>query len=950
MRGLIVAALMALSLVATAKPDYVRNIDGVTVAVDNPAGSGARCVRISVVGDKIIRVSASADDSIPEIESLVVVERHDITPFTLSTVGDVITVSTDSLDVKVDSGDGSVSFWGKDGRRILAETSGGRKFVPVSVDGCDAYTVSQTFDSADDCEGLYGLGQHQSNEFNYRGRSEELFQYNTKVSVPFIVSTGNYGVLWDSYSYCRFGNTDDYRQLGEVFDLYDKDGERGALSGTYISQKSGVVERREPAIFFETLQTDDLTKVVGLPQDFNYSDATVTYEGFIEPRESGEYEFKMYYSGYQSIEIGGHEVVPERWRTAWNPNSYKFTVSLEKGNRVPIIIRWRPNGGVAYCGLRAYPPRPVRERNKISWWGEMQDCVDYYFIAGNNIDDIIHGYRTLTGKAPVMPRWAMGYWQSREKYNTQAQVLETIQEYRRRGIPIDNIVIDWLHWEQDSWGSHEFDRKRFPDPKGMVDSIHALNARVMISVWPKFYETTEHFKEFDKNGWMYRRAITDSIRDWVGPGYLGSFYDAYNPAARKLFWSQMQDHYYPLGIDAWWMDASEPNVRDCVDMDYRKALCGPTYLGPSAKYFNAYALMNAEAIYTGQRGVEPNRRVFLLTRSGFAGQQRYSTATWSGDIATRWEDLEAQIAAGLNFSISGVPWWSMDIGGFCVEDRYAKAQKLFNKTGEVNDDLKEWRELNTRWFQFGAFVPLFRSHGQWPPREIYNISPEGTPAYESMVYYTKLRYRLMPYIYSMAGMTYFDDYTIMRPLVMDFARDLQVREVKDQYMFGPAMMVCPVTSYGATSREVYLPVSDEWYDFYTGISVGSGLRNVSAPYSTIPLFVRAGSILPIGPDLQWTDEKPADVIELRVYPGRDGEFTIYEDDGVTYSYEHDAFSKIKIKWNDEAKCLTFMPRIGSYPGMIEQRRFVVSLCGVTTGSVLPNKEVVYDGNELHVEL
>ncbi len=266
----------------------------------------------------------------------------------------------------------------------------------------------------------------------------------------------------------------------------------------------------------------------------------------------------------------------------------------------------------------------------------------------------------------------------------------------------------------------------------MVDCIHDMNGRVMITVWPKFYATTEHFKEFDENGWMYKLAIKDSIRDWVGPGYLGSFYDAYDPEARKLFWSQIHDHYYPLGIDAWWMDASEPNIRDCTDIQYRKDLITPTALGPSAKYFNAYALVNAEAIYNGQRGVDPDKRVFLLTRSGFAGQQRYSTATWSGDIATRWEDMEAQISAGLNFAVSGIPYWTMDIGGFCVEDRYVAAQKEFDKTGRENADLKEWRELNTRWYQFGAFAPLFRAHGQWPFREIYNIAPEGHPAYESM--------------------------------------------------------------------------------------------------------------------------------------------------------------------------------------------------------------------------
>ncbi|MDE5785307.1 MAG: alpha-xylosidase, partial [Duncaniella sp.] len=481
---------------------------------------------------------------------------------------------------------------------------------------------------------------------------------------------------------------------------------------------------------------------------------------------------------------------------------------------------------------------------RMRWWGEMQDMIDYYFIHGENMDQVIAGYRDLTGRAPVMPKWAMGYWQSREKYNTAEEVLSTVAEFRRRGLPLDNIVIDWLHWPQDAWGSHEFDRKRFPDPRGMVDSIHALDARVMISVWPKFYTTTDHYKEFDSRGWMYRNAVRDSIRDWVGSGYLGSFYDAYHSEARKLFWSQINDHYVPLGIDAWWMDASEPNIRDCIDIEYRKELMTPTALGPAAKYFNAYALMNAEAIYDGQRADVPDKRVFLLTRSGFPGQQRYSTATWSGDIATRWEDMEAQIRAGLNFSVSGIPFWTMDIGGFCVEDRYVKAAKQWNKTGMTSPDLEEWRELNTRWYQFGAFVPLFRAHGQWPYREVWNIAPEDHPAYGSITDYIKLRYRLMPYMYSLAAMASADDYTIMRPMVMDFTGDKALRDIGDQYMFGPAFLVAPVYRYGARSRDVYFPSGERWYDFYSGQLVDkAGRVEVDAPYGRMPLFLRGGSII-----------------------------------------------------------------------------------------------------------
>ncbi len=548
--------------------------------------------------------------------------------------------------------------------------------------------------------------------------------------------------------------------------------------------------------------------------------------------------------------------------------------------------------------------------------------MDWYFIAGEDMDEIVSGYRKLTGKAQIMPKWAMGYWQSRERYKTSTEMIEALEGFRKRNIPIDNIVMDWSHWREDDWGGHEFDPERFPDPKAMVDSIHNMGGRMMISVWPKFYVETEHYKEFDEKGWMYTKAYEDGVRDWIGQGYLYGFYDAYDPDARRLFWNQMYEHYYPLGIDAWWMDASEPNIRDCTNMDYRKALCGPTALGSSTEFFNAYALVNADAIYNGQRGVDNDKRVFLLTRSGFAGLQRYSTATWSGDIATRWEDMKAQISAGLNFAVSGIPYWTMDIGGFCVENRYVAAQELFNRTGRENFDLKEWRELNTRWFQFGAFCPLFRSHGQYPFREPWEIAPEGHPAYESIVYYTKLRYSLMPYIYSLAGMTWFEDYTIMRPLVMDFMADANVADIGDTYMFGPAFLVAPVYEYGARSREVYFPECGGWYDFYSNVyHEGGAAGQVDAPYGRMPLYVRAGSIVPCGPEIQWTDQKQADVIDLHVYQGADGEFTLYEDENVNYNYEKGMYSMIRFSYDERIRTLSIEGREGEFPGMLENRTF-----------------------------
>ena len=941
MKKVLFAVVAILCLVGCDK-GYHRTERGVIVDVDL-SGKYDRVdqtsrVMIEVMGEKLIHVRAVQDENFeegstenkslqpfPQDSSLIIVPNLPKVPFKVECTEDSVFVMTKSLIAGVNRKDGSVRFQDVvTGEVILQELDSGRTFHPIESGGEWKFSIDQGFFGQDD-EGLYGLGQHQSDEFNYKGKGEELFQYNTKVSVPFIVSSKGYGILWDNYSLSRFGNNY-YKPLSEWFEFYNKEGEQGSLTGTYKPAKGKTLVRDEKDLNFEHLDRDNgLKTVVNLPQDFDFNGAKVTYEGELEAFESGAFHFLLYYAGYMKVYLDNELVVPERWRTAWNPNSYKFDFEIEADRRIPIRIEWEPDGAVSYCGLQAAEPSSEGQSGFINWWSEVADAVDYYFIGSDgSMDEVISGYRTLTGKSPIMPKWAMGYWQSREKYNNQEELVSTLREFRKRQVPIDNIVQDWFYWREDQWGSHEFDPARFPNPKQMVDDVHNMGGHIMISVWPKFYENTEHFKEFDQNGWMYRQAIEDNILDWVGPGYRGSFYDAYSAPARKLFWSQMKEHLYPLGIDAWWMDASEPNIRDCTDMEYRKLLCGPTALGPSDQYFNAYALMNAEAIYDGQRSVDPDKRVFLLTRSGFAGLQRYSTATWSGDIATRWEDLKAQISAGLNFAVSGIPYWTMDIGGFCVENRYVAAQNLYDKTGMENADLKEWRELNTRWYQFGAFCPLYRAHGQFPLREVWNIAPDNHPAYKSIVAYTKLRYNLMPYIYSLAGMTYFSDYTIMRPLVMDFASDKQVLDIGDQYMFGPSLMVAPIYKYGDRTRNMYFPTGKGWFDFYSGKFVQGGQQaTVDAPYERIPLYVKAGSILPFGPDIQYAMEKQPEEITLYVYGGADADFTLYEDEGDNYGYEQGRYATIAIHYSEADGSLTIGKREGNFPGMLQQRVFKV---------------------------
>ena len=961
---LLLTLFLALGLSASAA-GVKRSGNFVTVSVEQPEANGAQLVRLQVVNDNIIRVQSTAEKAFPKKhKSLMIVDQKAKPQFSVKEEGGKVIVTAKNVRAEVEKKSGRVVFFDAQGKQLLKETTQqGKTFehftVPEREIGVgtlteqerNAWTWHMQFDSPDD-EAFYGLGQHQAEDFNYKGVNEELFQYNTKVSVPFVISNKNYGLLWDSYSYCRWGNPNDYQQLHRAFTIYNKGGNKGSLTGTYVDARGKKLVREEDSIYFENSET-----IGNLPKGFKLQGAKVVYEGFLQAPQSYNYRFILYYAGYIRVFIGGREVVAERWRTAWNPNSWKFTCDLVKGKKTPIRIEWEPDGGESYCGLRAAVPQSDEVQNRLSVWSEMARDMDYYFIAGNNFDEIISGYRTLTGKAQIMPKWVLGFWQSRERYKSSADIEQTLSEFRKRKVPVDNIVQDWNYWKLDSWGDHKFESSRFPNPQAMLDSVHAMGGRFMISVWPKFYCTVDNYKALDKKGWIYQQAVKDSIHDWLG--YMGSFYDAYDAGARKLFWKQMNERLYSkykFGIDAWWMDASEPNVRDCTPMWYRKALSGPTALGSSTEYFNAYSIVNADAIYNGQRSVNPNQRVFLLTRSGFAGEQRYSTATWSGDIGTRWEDMRAQMTAGLNYCMAGIPFWGMDQGGFSVENRYVKAQQIFDETGEETEDLKEWRELQTRWNQFGCFIPLYRAHGQWPLREVWNIAPDNHPAYKTIVWYDKLRYRMMPYLYSIAAWAHLKDYTLMRGLVMDFNGDKNVENIPDQWMFGPSFMACPVGYYGARSREVYFPQQRGWYDLYTGKYIAGGQTlEVEAPYERIPVFVPEGSIIPFGPEIQWSDEKPAELINLYVYEGKDAEFLLYEDEGTNYNYEKGKYATINITYSESSKTLTIGARKGSFNGMLQNRRFNVVTISKNHAQALnlenpQGKMIEYNGAEVKVNL
>jgi alpha-D-xyloside xylohydrolase len=937
------AALLVAALAGCATtPAVEQTADGVIVT---PAEGPAARVRLQVMNERIIRVTAIPTGTFDLPSSLQVVATSGGAAFRVAQAEDVLTLSTARARAAVSLQTGLVTFSNGAGEAVLSEVVRD-EFRPVAIDGERFYAIRQRFNRDTD-EGVYGLGQHQNGQFNYNGEDVVLAQHNIVDVVPFFVSSRNYGVLWDNNGITRFGDPRDYEGLDASLTVYDETGVAGGLTGRYYRDDELVVTRVESDPDFQYLPPDQYLHEGAArgawPDEFGErSPSRITWEGAIEAQSPGMHKFRVYASSYVKVWIDGALVV-DRWRQNWNPWYFNFDLQMRPGERHDVRVEWLPNGG--YFRMLHLDPLPETERHALSLSSEVARAVDYYFIAGEDLDDVIAGYRELTGPAVMLPRWAYGFWQSRQRYTTQEEVLSVLRAYRRRHIPIDNMVLDWFYWREDQWGSHEFDPARFPDPRAMVDEVHRRNAQIMISVWPKFYPTTAHYRELEAAGLLYRRQIEMRSRDWVGPGYPSTFYDPYSPQGREIFWRQIRENLDVLGFDAWWMDATEPDMQSNLSIDERIRRMGPTAAGPGAEFFNSYVLMQSRAMFEGEQQVDPNDRVFILTRSTFGGLQRYGSASWSGDVAARWDDLREQVSAGVNLSLSGLPNWTHDIGGFSVEERYAN---------EDPEHLAEWRELNLRWFQFGAFSPLFRSHGEYPHREIFNLAPDGSVVQSSLIWYDRLRYRLLPYIYTLAGDTYHRHGTIMRALIMDFPNDPKVRDMGDQYLFGPAFLVAPVTEFGARMRNVYLPAGTRWYDFHTGrVHEGGQTVAADAPLARAPLFVRAGSIVPTGPAVEYTGQDPDGAITLLVYAGADGAFDLYEDDGETYAHQGGAFTRIPIRYDDASGTVTIGVREGEYPGMAVRRTFHVRwIAGPSRGAAdfdaRPDRTVRYAGAEVTV--
>jgi alpha-D-xyloside xylohydrolase len=897
-------------------------------------------VRVRFYADGTVRVVKWLPGGTPDKSSLVVLQTNVPEVKTqFRDEGETVSIASPELTVRLRKQDGAIQYLTKDNHPLLME-QGEACITPISIEyETNAFSLRQDFQLAPD-EGLYGLGQHQSGYMNYRGRTVKLVQANTQASTPFFISTAGYGILWDNYS--------------------------------------------------KTIFSDN---------------AAAT-----------------------------------------------------------------------------------------SMWSEVGDNIDYYFICGPAMDRVIAGYRNLTGQAPMYGKWAYGYWQSKEHYASQDELLAIARQYRQRRIPFDGLIQDWDYWGGNTnWGGMFFDQKDYPNPKEMLDLLHQQHVHLMISIWAGLGPATPIFQEMDRNGFLY------SPVGWAGFRY----FDAYNPAANDLYWRYANQGLFSQGIDGWWMDSTEPDIVNACTKeaeDYEMKRVGTNHLGSFARYLNTYPLLDTESVYRHQRQQTDAKRVCILTRSTFAGQQRAAATTWSGDIGANWDVFRKQISAGLNHSMAGIPYWTFDIGAFVL----GSYGGVFSNGGKD----PAYQELYTRMFQFGAFCPIFRAHGSETPREIWEFG-EFTNV---LVQYDTLRYRLLPYTYSLAWQVTDQGYTIMRGLPMDFPADKQARSIDDQFMFGPAMLVCPVTTYmlhrppedtvpvaagnfltkdgrpGLTARyysdaefghlcheavetninlfwytgwpsyitdpkfsirwegklvpdqtgpyrfhfktfgprrvfldgkelpwnymategytapmnleagrqydfacetgnttlgafraqlfwktpkifarekiaesrpntrSVYLPAGAEWINFWTGQKLSGGQSmETAAPIETMPLFVKSGSILPMGPLVQYATEKPDAPLELRIYPGADGAFTLYEDENDNYNYEKGAYSTIAFQWNDAKHELTLGARKGSFPGMLHDRQFHIVIVGKAHGlgiepATQPDKTVLYQGKHQVVRL
>lgn len=851
-------------------------LQGQTVQSYRQTGKGVICItrdgelQILPLGDNAVRVRFHREQ-VHHFPEWVYVDSG-VPAFAVDDGKECLTVCLKGMKVVINKGSGQIAYVSPDGKPVLREDS--RRLADSSVQGEKTFCAEQSFFSPTN-ECLYGLGQFQDGYLNVRGLTRRLTQVNTQIAIPFVLSSEGYGLLWNNYGLTEFNPADSRIELL-----------RGRSEGTkevvdVTSAEGGTQEVREGNVFSAELDIPVAGKYALL-------------------LDVGQKMARRHH-----LSVDGKTVV--ELNNLWLPPTASVLVDLEAGRHSLQAELTKEDKPVVYY-------RRVDDRTVFR--SPVSDGIDYTVFVGN-ADEVIASYRRETGEVPMLPQWAMGYIHCRERFHSQQEILETALSFRRNSLPADMMVQDWQYWGRHGWNAMRFDEEHYPDPKKLVEDLHAMDMRLMISVWSKVDLQSEVGKMMNERGYFIPNTT------WV---------DFFNPEAAAFYWENFSSRLLkPYGIDAWWQDATEP---ENDDLEGRRIWNGTL---PGELYRNVYPLLVNKTVYEGSRKDMPDKRTMILTRSGFPGMQRYASATWSGDVGNDWETFRRQIVGGLGMSVSGLPWWTYDAGGF------------FRPRGQYTD--VRYHERFLRWLQTSVFLPLMRVHGYMTNTEFWNYGDTVTTLARQAL---NTRYRLFPYIYSEAAAISMKGSTMMRPLVMDFADDRTALEQKYEYMFGPSLLVAPVVEESPEVWNVYLPETEGgWYDFWTGRSVGKGWSSQSVVPEHIPVFVKAGTILPLADVCQSTVKAAESDWEIRVFVGADGEFSVYEDEGVNYNYEHKAYAVTRFTWDDSRGELTVHARKGEFPGMKPERTLrIVKVDGLRSFDEGQStvKEVVYKGGKLVVRL
>jgi alpha-D-xyloside xylohydrolase len=838
-------------------------------------------VNISLTGG-ILSIRPLTDNAIrvqytkavfPTIPELVFTSKIETPDFKVKESVSSIEVSTRKIKVIMDKTTGALSYLDNTGKIFLNEKPDTRVLIPDSVMGEPCFVAGQSFESPTD-EFLFGLGQFQDGHFNLRGVSRKLTQVNSQIAIPFIYSNRGYGLFWQQYGLTEFNPADNLILLEKQVNTNND------AKVADVTTSAGAQRRSQSQSVFNG--------ILNIPSDGEYSVML----------DLGDMGNKQY------VEIDSKPFIDQS--NLWLPPTISKTIYLKAGeHQLKVICKSGNNPKVTWriCD------------NLTTFRSPNARLLDYIVFYGKSADEVIAGYRNLSGNVPMLPLWAYGFWQCRERYTSGTHLVETVKEFRRRNLPMDVIVQDWQYWGKYGWGVPKFDEKDYPDPSGFIKELHELHSHFSISVWENLSKESEIGKSYVAENLF----IPES--QWV---------DMLNPKAQETHWNALNQNLFTYGVDSWWMDATEPE---------NDALPGKkTYLGSGVFYRLTYPLFVSQAVYEGQRKTTPDKRVCILTRSAFAGQQRYGTINWSGDIGGNWDTYKRQIVAGLNYTITGMPYWTTDIGGFF-------------RPGASQYTDEKYQELLTRWFQWGTFNPIFRIHGFQTETEPWKY---GQIVENNMRKMLDLRYRLLPYIYSEAWQISKNGSTMMRPLVMDFKDDKKALNQQYEFMFGKSFLVAPITEPDINDWSVYLPEKTQWFDFWTGKRFDGGQTiKTSAPLSTIPLFVKAGSIVPLGKFIQYSGQKLADTLEIRIYKGSSGTFELYEDEGDNYNYEKGLYSTIPFEWNEQKQILTISNRQGEFNGVLRERIFRIAWVseshGNGTGISAKYKEIKYKGKKIEIK-